>query len=590
MVTQKMKRKKRYSTHTSGLSLAALALVCFVETAPAQTADSSLISQTSSIQFSVPPTVSSDASANRLFAPSSALRPAASPVSVGRVLTEDEEKKYAETVKDKISTEKNLDVVIGRPQLLVFKRPPLRIQLADDKIATITTISETELSVTGLEAGTSVLNIWFEKEGSPYEAEVLSYLVRSFPDPENRARNEFVYQNLQNELNVLFADSDIQLIPVGDKIVVKGKASDFVEAAQIISIVESQSGTKPNSVPFETNLGINFNDPDVADLPKIRNYLISGTSNIINMLEVPAEKQIQLKVTVAEVNRSAARSIGFNFSLTNKSGIITTGNNTGNLLNGGGNIPFSYIHDVNFQAALRALRNLNFSKSLAEPTLVTINGKPASFRTGGSFPIPVVTGNTSSGLQGVTFQNFGVDLSFTPYTLENNKVRLLIDGSVSSRNEGGGGTVQNTNIPGLDERTFSTTVELNEGQTLAIAGILQTENRAQSSNIPFFGDLPLIGRLFGNSEYTAQEQELLVLVTPEIVLPLDFNEVPALPGSDTFEPDDLEFYLYGRMESRAPRDFRSPVQNDFDRLRWHRLEQVYIQGPSGYSTGGKYPN
>ncbi|MGF1572232.1 MAG: type II and III secretion system protein family protein [Sumerlaeia bacterium] len=587
-----MKRITRYSTPLSGFSFALLALVCLSEPIAAQTAETSLVSQSSNIQFSVPPKVSSGGSANRLFAPPSAARPMNSSTASGiRSLTEDEEKKYSSTIKQKIATEKNLDLIIGRPQLLVFKSPPLRIQLADDEIATINTISATELSVTSVEPGTSVLNIWFEKEGSPYEAEVLSYLIRSFPDPEDRSRTEFMYQSLQNELNVLFADSDIQLISVGDKLVVKGKANDFVEAAQILRIVESQASTQSSmGIPFETNLDINFNDPDVSDLPKIRNYLISGSSNIINMLQVPAEKQIQLKVTVAEVNRSAARSIGFNFSLTNKSGIITTGNNTGNLLNGAANVPFSYVHDVNFQAALRALRNLNFAKSLAEPTLVTINGKEASFRTGGSFPIPVVTGNTSSGLQGVTFQNFGVNLSFTPYTLTDNKIRLMIDGSVTSRNEGGGGTIQQTNIPGLDERTFNTTVELNEGQTLAIAGILQTETRAQSTNIPFFGDLPLIGRLFGNSETTSQEQELLVLVTPEIVVPLDYNEVPPLPGSDSFEPDDLEFYLYGRMESRAPRDFRSPVQNDFDRLRWHRLEQVYLQGPSGYSTGGNYPN
>jgi len=300
------------------------------------------------------------------------------------------------------------------------------------------------------------------------------------------------------------------------------------------------------------------------------------------MLKVPNERQIMLNVTVAEVNRSAARSIGLNFQYTDDpAGIFSISNATGSISDA--NLPFSYISDYSFSAALQALRRNDLAKTLAEPKLTTINGKSANFRTGGSFPIPIVTGATQEGLQGVQFEEFGVELTFTPYVMEGEKVRLKVSAEVSSRDESGGGTVGNTEIPGLDERTFETTVELDDGQTLAVAGILQTRYVFGSDRIPFFGDLPVLNWLLGSSRATTSEQELVILVKPEIVTPLNDNEVPPLPGQDVYEPDDFEFYLLGRAESRAPLDFRSPVQNDFDRLRHKRLDQVYIRGPVGHA-------
>ncbi|MDX1971105.1 MAG: pilus assembly protein N-terminal domain-containing protein [Candidatus Sumerlaeia bacterium] len=554
-----------------------------------------LLAEVATIQFNVPPSVPADSQADLLFAnPDSATDVSSRSVTI-KALTEEQEEKYQKMVLSSVQPEKNLDLILGQNQVLVFDQAPRTVQLVNDRVAELTIISPQEVSIKALEVGTTTLNVWFSNPEAENGFDVLSYLVRCFPDPNEKDRLVSIYQVLERDLNDLFPDSDISLHLIGEKVVVKGKAESFIEAAQIIRIIHTQSKSPAGAdIPSDTGLGVNFTNPDVADLPAIRNYLISGSSNIVNMLQVPPEKQVMLRVTVAEVNRSAARSIGFNFNLLNPNGFLEFGNTTGGLLNqtgsaGGGNIPITYVDNVTFQAALRALRTMSMGKTLAEPTLVTLNGKAASFRTGGSFPIPVVTGNTSSGLQGVTFQEFGVDLSFTPFTVTEDKIRLLIDGKVSSRDNGGGGQIGATTVPGLDERTFNTTVEMNEGQTLAIAGILQTETRSQSRNIPLLGDLPLIGRFFGNSEITSSEQELVVLVTPEVVSALEYNEVPPLPGDDSFEPDDLEFYLYGRMESRAPRDFRSPVQNDFDRLRWHRVEQVYLNGPSGYSTGGNYP-
>jgi len=505
-----------------------------------------------------------------------------SSASTKPALTMEQEEKYTKAVEKTVTAEKTLNLDIGMPELLVFKRPPVRIQIPNEQVASITTISETELSISPNAVGSTVLNIWFQHSDNPGGYEILSYLINVQPDASSRTRLEGAYLQLENELNYLFPNSNIELRVVGDKVVVRGKAKDVIEAAQIIRIVQTQSSSGSNGdMPLSSNLNIDLNNPSPQDLPAIKDFLVGGASNVINMLEIPAEKQVMLRVTVAEVNRIAARSIGFNFIFTDEDGDFTIQNNTGGVL-GAGNLPFSYVGNHTFQASLRAMRGLNYAKTLAEPTLVTMNGVQASFSTGGSFPVPIVTGATADGLQGVSFQDFGVNLDFTPYTLDGDMIRMDIAGEVSSRDDGGGGQISNTEVPGLDVREFRTTVELKEGETLAIAGILQTERRQQSDNIPFLGDLPFIGNFFGNREVTSSEQELVVLVTPEVVTSLADEEVSPLPGFDSWEPDDIEFYLYGRMESRATEDFRSPIQNDFDRLRWHRLEQKFLFGPSGY--------
>ncbi len=503
-------------------------------------------------------------------------------------VTEDVRRKFGNIVEKTLDAENTMDLVIGRPRLLLFKSMPVRIQIPGEEIARYTVISERELSVTGLEPGTTVLNMWFEDESNPYEHQVLSYLLRVVPDPEERMRLEGVYKALEAEINAAFPESHIELSLVGNRLLVRGEAHDIIDAAQILMILQEEAPGNPEAVPTEfPDISFNFNDPAEADLPNIRSYVLGGHPNIINQMKIPGEQQIMLKVTVAEVSRTAARSLGFSFNFQDDGpDIFNLTNLTAGSVPGSGNVLFSYLGDNTFRAALKALRNNDLARTLAEPSLVTMNGEAAEFRTGGSFPIPTVTGATSTGLQGVSFENFGVELSFTPFITDRDNIRMTIDTSVSSRNDGGGSTVGNTEVPGLDERSFNTTVELREGQTLAIAGIMQSKYGASSTKIPFFGDLPIIGPLLSGQEAASTEQELVVLVTPQIVRPLDEIEVvnSGLPGADVFEPDDLEFYLLGRMESRAPRDFRATAQTDFDRLRHRRVEQVFIKGPVGYAT------
>ncbi len=234
--------------------------------------------------------------------------------------------------------------------------------------------------------------------------------------------------------------------------------------------------------------------------------------------------------------------------------------------------------------AIQALRTLSLAKSLAEPNLTAVDGQTASFQAGGQFPVPVVTGATSVGLQGVEYIPFGVQVSFTPYITDRDRIRLVLAGDVSTRDASIGSTINGANVAGVDTRNFQTTVDLKPGQSLAIAGLIQQNYGGNANRIPFFGDLPILASLLGNNQTSAAEQELVVLVTADLVTPLEAKDVPPLPGSDVYEPGDVEFFLGGRLESAHRREFRSPLGTDFDRLaRLEHLQQVYVAGPSGYA-------
>ena len=318
---------------------------------------------------------------------------------------------------------------------------------------------------------------------------------------------------------------------------------------------------------------------------------------MVNLLRVPGEQQVMLMVTVAEVNRTAARTIGMDFSVVNgrfamlqgTGGLLTTASVASSaaqaLTNVGGNLPTA-IDNGNVLMAIQALRTLNFARSLAEPNLTTLNGKPANFQAGGSFPIPTSIVTPGGAAQSVTYQNFGVALQFVPYITDRDRIRLQLNASVSTP------AITTTQVSGANvpsqiaQRQFSTTVELREGQTLTVAGLIQNNFSGTSKRIPLWGDLPIIGRTGGNDSLTSGEQELVVLVTPLLVHPLDMCKTPALPGSDVFEPGDIEFYLLGHLEGRRSQDYRASVRTDFARQeRYIHCNDMYIIGSHGTTYG-----
>jgi pilus assembly protein CpaC len=337
---------------------------------------------------------------------------------------------------------------------------------------------------------------------------------------------------------------------------------------------------------------------------------------IINLLRVPTSQQVMLKVRIAELNRTSLRQIGSNFlGVDPKNGAIVgssiAGNTgfqgqigqTGNLVAGnnlfgsatlgpagtGQTSVFGIFQAANFEFMLNALRTNGLLKILAEPNLVALNGQLASFLAGGEFPVPVpqVSAQGVAPTITVRFREFGVRLGFVPYVLDGNVIRLTVAPEVSNIDFTIAVTLVagGSPVPGLNTRKAQTTVEMREGQTLAIAGLLQLTLNGNTNRIPGLGDLPILGPFFSNTTSQRIEKELVVLVTPYLVEPMLKEQVPPGPGDEVKAPNDLEVFFLNRIEGRTGKDFRATTNwDDPWNLRYHlNLEKKYVQGPVGYS-------
>ena len=358
------------------------------------------------------------------------------------------------------------------------------------------------------------------------------------------------------------------------------------------------------------SLGANGPTP-VSPGAIVANQIATDSAPIINLIRVPTSQQVMLKVRVAELNRTAMRQIGADFlaeipqyktlfgsQIAGNGFTGTIGNTTftpgapRGLALGSQATLFGTFSAGQFNTVLTALRKNNVLKVLAEPNLIALNGFQANFLAGGEFPVPtfsgVGAGNVGGGGSSSTqFKKFGVQLAFLPLIQDNETIRLTVDPEVSSVDFSVATTLVpgGSPVPGLNTRSSHTTVELKQGETLAIAGLMQLTLNGQTQKIPFFGDLPYIGSFFSNTSNSRIEKELVVLVTPYIVEPMAPGQVPAGPGDEVREPNDLEFFLLNRIEGRTGIDKRSTTSYDdpLHLIRHSIVEKKYLIGPSGYS-------
>lgn len=516
--------------------------------------------------------------------------------------TLDKYRTYVESIDDPDNT---LELVIGRPRILQLKQAPVKYQAVDPAIADIELIKESKdkaFFILGKQTGTTVIALFFADPGQPDKFKVLNYLVRVVPDPEAKSRIERVYKALEDEINRAFPDSVVKLCLIGDKLVISGQAKDINEASKILAVVREQAPQQnpPSRIPVD-RIDVTLNpdplNPDQTIAQGLQNFVVSGNANIINLLRVPGEQQVMLRVQVAEVQRNALRSIGMDFAILNNARDPVLIQRTGGLLSGnnafgaGANIGAN-IDGGSIILAMNALRQMGYARTLAEPCLVTLNGQAATFQAGGEVPLPVVAGNSVAGLQGVNYRPFGVSLNFTPIVYDKDRIRLTVNAEVTALGRDANNNAFTNNGPGqiqvpsqINSRRFTNVVELREGQTLAVAGLISNNLQTQANRIPLFGDIPLIGRAFGFDAINSTEQELVFLITPELVHPMEHNEMPPLPGHNVYEPGDTEFYLLGRLESRRREDYRAGARTDIHRMLNYRLGQdQYITGPFGSSS------
>jgi len=503
-------------------------------------------------------------------------------------------------VAERIDPDHTLELQVGRPTILRLTQPPLRDQIGDPKTLELLNITETELSLTGLQVGTTVLNFWFGPPGRLGEQHVVSYLVRVLEDPEEVERFRILLARLEQEINRSFPNSVVQLSYVGRQVLVRGQARDIEEATSILRIVTmSLPRAEQAEQPFDPRQFFlpGVNGDDIIEAGGAEEFLQGQNSTgvnstrlnqrVVNLLEIAGIHQVMLKVTVAEVNRNATRAIGADLRIGGSSGVdlfsLFPMATLGSPIGAGASL---LVDRTDFDLALSALKTMKLARTLAEPNLVTLNGQPANFLVGGEFPIPEITGFTGSGLQGVAFVPYGVQLQFTPTVTDRNRIRLRMRSQVSTRSTDTV-NVAGSDVPSnLNQRNFQTTVELQEGQTLAIAGLIQNSHTGGSSRVPFLGDIPYLGRLFSSDSGTYDEQELVVLVTPYLVNPVEGDTPLPLPGSDYFEPSDFEFFIKGQLQGCRSEDFRSAVRTDLPKMKaFRRLEQQYIIGQPGHSNG-----
>lgn len=512
-------------------------------------------------------------------------------------LDDPDAKKQADRLIPKIiDPQQELNLLVGQPRILTFAdwatKPQVRLYLPDESIARWDIISDTEVAIVGMAPGVTVLTIWFNDPTAEGGKRVLSFRVRVFEDPLVRD----TLADLETQINELFPNSQVKLSIARNKMVVSGQAKDAIEAGQILSVLAQtrnrQGGARATTAAAQdatiTNLYTERDafeqEEDAAIRRSVMDSAAISQAGIINLLSIPGEQQVTLRVTLAEVNRSALRSIGTNMQIGGSGDVsfVSLLLPNGFAASSGGNLS---VNTADFRLALNALRELGYARTLAEPNLTAMNGRPASFRAGDTYPVPNATAGFGGVGQSVLQQFVGVEVQFIPYIVDRDRIRLQVRGEISARDDAQSANIGGTDVPGQVTRDFVTTVELRDGQTLALAGLLQTTMGGDSRRIPFLGDLPVVGTLFSNKNNSANEQELVFLVTPELAHPLESCDVPPLPGSDVFEPTDTEFYLGNRMESRRMQDFRSPVRTDYHRIR--QIERCcfdkYIIGPNGYS-------
>jgi len=329
----------------------------------------------------------------------------------------------------------------------------------------------------------------------------------------------FVRANLSlidSQIRALFPRDDIRLSQANGSVVLSGTVSNPQAAQQADAVVQAAG--------FKT----------------------------VNMLQSPVTDatQVQLQVRVAEVSRSKLKEFGSTLASVNSTSFLTQGGGPGTLgTNGGGgdrsrngdimtefvgsavNL-FLFNSGLNTAAYIRALRTNGALRALAEPNLIAMNGQQASFLAGGEFPIPVIQGSSSNSAVTIQFKEYGVRLNFKPTIIDEDHIRLELEPEVSTIDFANGVRFNGFIIPALRTRRARTGVELRDGQSFALAGLLDNNETKSLSKIPYIGDIPILGNLFKSTSFQKQETELMFIITADLVKPVNSDELPRLKGVD----------------------------------------------------------
>jgi len=411
----------------------------------------------------------------------------------------------------------------GKSTLMRLPSPATRLSVGDARIADVILLNPSELYMLGKSVGSTNLILWNKAN----DATIIDIAVGM----DTVA--------LRSRLEQMFAsEKDLKITTAADTLIISGMVSDVVKADQILSVANAYVQRSSRSGQAGGAAGGSGGQQ-------------SDSAKVVNMLSIAAPQQVMLEVKVAEVSKTLADQLGASIG-----GRKTTGSWTytllSNLLTGAASSIGAVKNSGNF-LTIDAQKGDGLLKILAEPTIMAISGQEASFLAGGKIFIPVKTGN--NGEISLEEKEFGVSVKFLPTVLEGGRINLKVAPEVSDLNRQGVGisaTGSSTTaiLPSFTTRRASTTVQLFDGQSFAIGGLIKNNVTANINAFPLLGEVPVLGALFRSSDFQTDRSELVFIVTPHLVkpLPADYK----LPTDPYIEPNRSEFFLGGKMEGAAP--------------------------------------
>jgi pilus assembly protein CpaC len=385
-----------------------------------------------------------------------------------------------------------VNVLVGQSRVINFDRPVGRFSVSNPEIAEAVLVTPDQVLVNGKGFGQVNFIAWEQTGGE--------YLVF---DVYVRANLSLI----DSQMRTLFPKDDIRLSQANGSVVMSGSVSDPKIAAQAQGVVEAAG--------FKT----------------------------VNMLASPVKDmtQVQLQVRVAEVARNRARDLGLAYSYQGGSsgayansggGPSSLGSVTNGALNGSLSSALNlFVMAGNTMSMIRALQTQGALRELAEPNLIAMDGSQASFLAGGEFPVPIVQGGSANSVS-VSFKEYGVRLTFKPTIIDEDHIRLELEPEVSTIDFSNGVKFDGFLIPALKTRRAKTSVELRDGQSFALAGLLDNSETKTLSRVPMLGDIPVLGQLFRSTSFQKNESELMFIVTAQVVKPLNRDDVPQMRGVD----------------------------------------------------------
>ena len=392
------------------------------------------------------------------------------------------------------TTTKTIKIAKGKPRTIHFSKDFFEIVVGDPEIANVTPLTDQSFYVLGHKLGTTGIALFDANKQLVGSVDIeVTY--------DTAQLNATIAQNLP--------ESDIRASTANGQVVLSGDAKD------------QPAADKARTIAKQFNEG----------------------KDVIDSVKVTSSQQVQLDVRFVEVNRQAAIDLGAKYSANIAQGIngvsallkpaemvqATTGQIVGRLLGPG----------VSVDVTLKALENKGLARRLAEPNLIARSGEKASFLAGGEFPIPVAG---SQGAVTIEFKKYGVGLEFSPKVLSDGLIALDIAPEVSAIDTTNSYKIGSISIPGFIVRRAQTSVDLRDGQSFMIAGLLQTFNDVSLERIPGIGKAPVIGSLFSSKEYQRRETELVIIVTPHLIKPIDPSKKMATPLDKTLPPSNADLF------------------------------------------------